>query len=103
MKTTMHVVITNPADFVKNIFEYSVSLFAQPQNVSGWINVHPVEIDFSSVDIAALKRDALDELEYRIENAKAAFHATMEKYERERSELLALTFEPTGESTNETE
>jgi hypothetical protein len=94
MKRTMTVVITDKETFARGELDYALSLYAKPQAIAGWINVCEVEIDFSSVDRAAITKQAVKDIDEKIETAKGAFAAAMTEFERQRNELLSITHTP---------
>jgi hypothetical protein len=77
MKRTMTVVITDQENFARGDLDYGLSLFSKPTTVPGWINVCEVEINFESVDLAAVTKHAVKDLDQKIETAKGAFAAAM--------------------------
>ena len=98
MKKTMHIVITKPIDFAKGDYDFSVSVFPTRQEIPSWINVGPVEIDFSSVDLTAIYKMAVDDVDLKIIEAREAFSILMGNLEDQRNSLMSLTYNPEGES-----
>jgi len=91
MKRTMHVVITDKERFAKGDLDYCLSLKERPALVSSWVNVHSIEIDFSSVDLPGITADAVKEVDDKIIEVNAAYAVALERLKQSRSELLSIT------------
>ena len=100
MKKIMYAVITNPVEFAKGQDEYCFHLFTEPQTVKTWINLGPVELDLSNVNMKETLATAVGEVDRNIIEARAAFSALMDDLQSQRSSLLAITFETTGEEND---
>ena len=85
MKIKQHVVITDPAKFLKGDYYSCFTLFSSECNIDGWIECGELELNIE-VDSADVVRIVSDELDEQISKA----NAVVAVLEQKKAELLAL-------------
>ena len=96
MKIKQHVVITDPAKFLKGQYYSCFTLFEGGCKIDGWIDCGEVTLNIE-VDSADVIRVATDELDEQISKA----NAVLSVLEQRKAELLALPgpgYDPTVHS-----
>ena len=96
MKIKQHVVITQPAQFLKGNYSSFFTLFYYKTGIDGWIDCGEVTLNIE-VDSADVVRIVSDELDEQISKA----NAVLSVLETRKAELLALPgpgYDPTVHS-----
>jgi hypothetical protein len=98
MKLKLYPTITNPAKFATGEYDYSISLFAEPLEISGWHVLDPVEVEVPNELVPELHKQALQELDEQERTARANFEQAMRVVDALRDKLLALPHQPGGDA-----